>query len=802
MLDRLRASFAAKLLLGGLTLSLVVIGGVSAYLLISRDSQTRAAALSNSDNRAAVMRQVLLRFTGAQSFATARGLASQDPLVKALASANPSVAVPALFAGSPPVNLADEILVISDANGQPVYGRADPSLGALDVTPFQHSSAVAAALQGSTCNLSGLANPQGACGVDLLGGSTPSYATAVPVFNGAATVGVVAYIAPLQFELDRFNALFQFPTAFIPATDTAEEIRQHGGANVTSAAPPEIVNAVNQHTDLVHATYAAPAAGGGVDQVAGSFAAVTAPDGRTLAGYLGVEVPLSVFLGDTRTDELTLGVITIFVLLLISLAVILFVESVVRRPIRRLERGVARIAGGDYTSPVDVRSKDELGRLATSVNRMRDSIRTYTTEIEAARARLDTNVERVGDVSRALTRTTAGVATLEDEVVRAASAIGGDGAAALLAVREGDALLPRAVHPTDAQLGDLDAWPSVRTVLAGTVVREQRADHGSMLAVPMFYQGDVVGALIVAAPANTPAVAEDDEGVLAVLANNAAIAMENARLYEQEKETVRRLRELDAMKTDFLSTVQHELRTPLTAILGLSDLIDMCWDTWDDSPKLEAVHDIQLAARNLYDIVETIIDFSAVDSETLGLHPAQVSVAEAVTAAIDLVAERYKGGLPIPVETDVDASLTLFADPDRFGQVLRALLDNAVKFSDNQGQVTVTAAHSAVRSLVRIVIADEGIGIAPEDLPRIFDRFYQADNTATRRYGGTGMGLALVQRLVQAHGATVLVETEVGRGTRVILEWPENETAAAESSAELPTRAHAEPWELPAAGVQ
>src|SRR5207302_5925249 len=99
------------------------------------------------------------------------------------------------------------------------------------------------------------------------------------------------------------------------------------------------------------------------------------------------------------------------------------------------------------------------------------------------------------------------------------------------------------------------------------------------------------------------------------------IAMENARLYEQEKDTVRRLRQLDAMKTDFLSTVQHELRTPLTAILGLSDLIDMCCTMWDDVPKLEAIRDIQVAATNLYDIVVTIIDFSAVDGETIDISP-------------------------------------------------------------------------------------------------------------------------------------------------------------------------------------
>ena len=172
-MNRLRASFAAKLLLGGLILSLVVIGGVSAYLLVSRDSQTRAGALSNSDNRAAVMREVLLRFTGAQSFSTARGLATQTPLVEVLASANPAVAVPALFASSPPVDLADEVLVITDAHGTPVYARADPALSNVAVAPYVQSSAIRSVLAGSTCGLVGAASTPGACGIDVLTGNSP-----------------------------------------------------------------------------------------------------------------------------------------------------------------------------------------------------------------------------------------------------------------------------------------------------------------------------------------------------------------------------------------------------------------------------------------------------------------------------------------------------------------------------------------------------------------------------------------------------------------------------------------------------
>ncbi len=778
MLSRLRSSFAAKLLAAGLILSLFVIGGISAYLLISRYQQTRAGALSNADNRAAVMREVLQSFTGEQSLSAARSLAKQTALAESIVSPDPAQAVARRFAGSTTADLSDEILLVADVSGAALYSRPAPSLGNVSLPATAVLAVMQDALNGSRCNIDDQA---GACGVDVLTVNQPAYVVAVPVTVSGRTVGAVAYIAPLQYQLSRFSTLFQFPTAFIPAYDPLTELRQQGNNLVMGAAPSGVQAAIKSRNDVIHATYDAPGSNGSPTPVAGSFVAVNGPDGHTAAGYLGVEVPVAAFLGDERTDELTLGVITVFVLLVTALAIFLFVESFVRRPIRRLESGVARIAGGDYTTAVDVHSKDELGRLATSVNQMRDSISMYVTEIESARTRLDSAVQRVAGVSKALTTTTGGVDALQLEVARTAAEIAGPGSAAVLALREEDSLVARAVYPAASEATDLDSWGAQAMLLEGTVVRDEQ-DHRALLAVPMFYQDKVVGALAVIKPSGSPAAAEDEQRVLAVLGNNTAIAMENARLFEQERETVRRLRELDAMKTDFLSTVQHELRTPLTAILGLSDLMEMCWEMWDDSPKLEAVRDIQVAAKNLYDIVETIIDFSAVEGESVGLNPSTVLVEEAVHKAVEAVGERYKGGLPIPVDVvESDTTLTVFADPERFEQVLRALIDNAVKFSDGRGRVRVTAKAGERPSEVDITIADKGIGIGDEDLPRIFDRFYQVDNTATRRYGGTGMGLALVKRLVGAHGAKVSVETALGSGTKMTLSWP---AAAAASSGE------------------
>jgi signal transduction histidine kinase len=395
---------------------------------------------------------------------------------------------------------------------------------------------------------------------------------------------------------------------------------------------------------------------------------------------------------------------------------------------------------------------------------------------------VESAVDRVSAVARALTSTTAGVASLQREVVRTAASIAGSGATAAIALREGERLSVRVFDPAASTPAVFDGWETEAEVVAGERVRRVVPGRGSLLVLPMSYGGQVVGALAVISPSDAATSDSGTEEVLAILADNAAVAMENARLYELEKESVRRLRELDTMKTDFLGTVQHELRTPLTAILGLSDLIEMCWATWEDTPKLDALRDIQVAARNLDGIVETIIDFSVGDGEAVSLALADVPVDDAVRAAITVVGERYRGGLPVPTDIDVAPELALRADPDRLGQVLRALIDNAVKFSDGQGGVLVRATPAGPGAVLLEVI-DEGIGIPAEDVPRIFERFYQVDNTATRRFGGTGMGLALVKRLVEAHGATIEVETRLGSGTRLALRWP----AAAGASAEMVT---------------
>ena len=209
------------------------------------------------------------------------------------------------------------------------------------------------------------------------------------------------------------------------------------------------------------------------------------------------------------------------------------------RPVRQLDSGVARIAGGDYATDIAVTGTDELGRLAGGVNVMRGQISAYIEHV-------DTSVRRLGEVAQALTTTTTGVEQLQAAVLGAATAIAGTGSAGALLQRDGDKFRVAAAADSDvASLLDIDG---ARAVLGGTVLHTVLSS-GHLTVLPMFYREQVIGALSVTTAAPLP---ESDERALHVLANNAAIALENARLYDQERETVQKLRALDSLKTDFL----------------------------------------------------------------------------------------------------------------------------------------------------------------------------------------------------------------------------------------------------------
>jgi signal transduction histidine kinase len=231
-------------------------------------------------------------------------------------------------------------------------------------------------------------------------------------------------------------------------------------------------------------------------------------------------------------------------------------------------------------------------------------------------------------------------------------------------------------------------------------------------------------------------------------------------------------RGLGAMPDELLTLSQHELRTPMAAIVAQVELLRMVWHRTDDGERLAMLDDIGIAAAQLSATLEELLDLSLSWAGNLRIERRPVELGAAVRGAVGDVSRRFPGGLPVEVRLEVPDGLALDADPQRLRQVIRCLVDNAVKFNHPGGSVTISAHPAAAGARRTILVSDTGIGILPELQERVFERFFQISRGATRSHGGLGLGLAVVRTLAEAHGATVTLTSTPGAGTTVRLDWP------------------------------
>lgn len=277
----------------------------------------------------------------------------------------------------------------------------------------------------------------------------------------------------------------------------------------------------------------------------------------------------------------------------------------------------------------------------------------------------------------------------------------------------------------------------------------------------------------------------EDVQLAEVLAERAAIAIDNYQLYQQQQLISAQYRQLSEqlvtantnleravrLKDEFLATMSHELRTPLTAIIGLAEVLrDQVYGPLN--PKQEkSICTIEESGQNLLDQLNDLIDLSKIESGNLELQCGRVSIRsllESGLASIQRQAQKQDITLSNHVSDDL-AEIT--GDELRLRQVFLNLLSNAIKFTPQGGEISVSA---QIRDdeTVQIHVTDTGIGIAIADIPRVFEPFVQLDSSLARHYAGTGLGLTLVQRLVELHGGTVQVESEVGRGSQFTVVLP------------------------------
>ena len=227
------------------------------------------------------------------------------------------------------------------------------------------------------------------------------------------------------------------------------------------------------------------------------------------------------------------------------------------------------------------------------------------------------------------------------------------------------------------------------------------------------------------------------------------------------------LKELDRMKSDLLANVSHELRTPLTAIKGYTDyILERRLGTITEKQEKGLVV-VQRNLERLSKTINALLDFSRMDVGRIALNLQPFALGPLLDQIVTgLRSELEKKGLTLTA--DIERGLPpVIADREKLSAVLENLIINALKFTPEGGRITVAArrAGSAARPSAAIRVTDTGVGIAAEQIAKIFNRFHQVDTSTTRRFGGVGLGLAIVKSILEAHGTSVIVESELGRGT-------------------------------------
>jgi signal transduction histidine kinase len=404
--------------------------------------------------------------------------------------------------------------------------------------------------------------------------------------------------------------------------------------------------------------------------------------------------------------------------------------------------------------------------------------------------RLDTSMEMLRQVSQALTAVTVGPNSLLQGVARAVIGVSGAASCLITLTKSSGSPADQVIELGEGVDPSVHGKPLTHVApgLVSQVVVEQRPVFSediqldgrfpldplaqrygwrAAIGLPMFLEREFMGTVSVYFH-EVRAFDATLMQVLQILANQAAVALDNARRFQRERQTIEmlqranlELQEADRMKSEFLTNMSHELRTPLNAIIGFSEIIRTTPELTTDE-RNEFSETIHTSGKRLLKLINDILELTHIQAGRLELHPAPCLLAEAVDAVLseNAAAATQKD---LTVTSRIDRSMQVVFDPRSLRHVVHNLVNNAVKFTPHRGSVVISAVETDRGTVVEV--RDTGIGIKTEDQRRLFEEFRQVDGSTSRGYEGVGLGLALSKRLVELQGGQIWVESVSGKGS-------------------------------------
>ena len=452
---------------------------------------------------------------------------------------------------------------------------------------------------------------------------------------------------------------------------------------------------------------------------------------------------------------------------LITLVIVtISTKRVILDPLTELTDSAHRIETGDFSAAHQTLRSDEIGVLFNSFAKMVQGIRLRKRELATALSESRELASVTAESRRRVEAAHADLLATLETVAAALMIFNTDGSVRL---RNRAATEVMGIEPQNPELRR-NYWDRFKRI----------AKDGSLIPRHEWVSSKALKGQIIRN--EELEIHHPDGRVFPILASGAPLRNELGHIAGAivAFQDIAKMREVDRLKDEFVSIVSHELRTPLTSIRGSVQLV---LDDPQAVPDAEHRQLLQIALNNcerLVRIINDILDVSKIESGNLALRRKPAHVAELVRQSMDVVATPARNAR-VAVAANVPANLkAVMVDPDRIVQALVNLLSNAVNFAPTDSTLTVNV--TGTDHTVTIAVADQGEGIAPENLNRLFQKFHQVDSSSSRKKGGTGLGLAITKALVEQHGGRIFVDSELGKGTRFSFTLP---TATAEEAAAM-----------------